>query len=283
MNPVPLTDFFSQLKKLVDIKNIQILPIKITIVQNSNNRIQALKTKGENWAYNEDLKELFIEFHKLDAQKKNELGNLLPEAIRSGSADVFEENASNLLNRIYDYEKTAPDKDILRFFEKIVPKEDYEALESALFLRTAFKNYEDVSQLKRDISVRFGLRGRNISNLCTAGYFEKFFMPLYNQVNHERFGELYELIIRTSSVAVFVHSEKSEKQIFAEIEQKLAISRKYGLEFIHVHAIGNMNVQKVLALLKHKDDYFKDAFHKKIMERDGVLIVEFILKTQKET
>jgi hypothetical protein len=139
---------------------------------------------------------------------------------------------------------------VLNFFRPIIPLEDFEALNSALYLREVFLSNGDVSKLKQDIRKRFGDRGNTIANLCTAGYFEKFLMPLYNS-SKEKFNELYEIIVAKSVLAIFVHSDMTQEQIPKEITYKLEISTKYGIKFIHIHGIGILNVNKIKKTMYH--------------------------------
>ena len=71
---------------------------------------------------------------------------------------------------------------ILEFFAGILSPADYSALKMSLYIRHQMDIHKDVGKLKADIRARFADRGANIANLCTAGYFEKYFIPLYNQL-----------------------------------------------------------------------------------------------------
>ena len=75
----------------------------------------------------------------------------------------------------------------------------------SLFLRSELKRNRNVSGYKNDIREQFGERGANIANLCTAGYFENEFMPLY-ALSHEEFKEYYELAVKEKARALFVHA-----------------------------------------------------------------------------
>jgi len=114
-------------------------------------------------------------------EKKKILGELVRNYIEEGNK-LLELKTDNLLESLYQYNKKNTNRAILNFFEPIIPIEDYEALESALFLRDKFLKGEYINKLKQDIRTRFGDRRNNISNLCTAGYFENLLMTLYKEL-----------------------------------------------------------------------------------------------------
>jgi len=200
---------------------------------------------------------------------------LIKESIKEGNP-ILEINASELLSQLYEYNKENKNNQTLNFFKPIIPLEDFEALESSLYLREVFIKNGDVSKLKQDIRKRFGDRGNTIANLCTAGYFEKFLLPLYNS-SKERFKELYEIIVAKSVLAIFIHSQMSQEQIPKDITNKLRISTKYGIKFIHIHGIGDYNINKIKECLGEQKEYF-DFFQKEIYEKDNIIIVELLLK-----
>ena len=111
-------------------------------------------------------------------------------------------------------------------------------------VREKFDNDEPIADLKRGITMRFGDRGRNICNLCTAKYFEEFLIPLFN-ADKEPFDNIYEDLIKNSMLAVFVNQSMEVDDIPGEIKKKIAISKKYGFNFIHIHGIGQTNIDTI--------------------------------------
>ncbi|MEK6926981.1 MAG: hypothetical protein AABX11_00970 [Nanoarchaeota archaeon] len=241
----------------------------INITKNSHN------SDNKEYFYDKNEGRLDIFLDGLSIDKREKIKEIVKENISAGNT-FLERNTSKLLYRLNDFKNKKEYNSILEFFKNIISITDYEALETSLFLRHIFICGGEVSKFKRDIRERFGERGKNIANLCTAGYFEEFLIPLYNS-SKERFSELYELTVSKSPFAIFVHASMNESEIMAELTSKLEISKKYGLKFIHIHGISERNVRKVKEIIKNQKQYF-DFFEKEIYEKDNIIIVELILK-----
>lgn len=243
--------------------------IAINWNKNSNNQI-----KNENeYHYDEKKKKLEIYLDNLSEEKKDKIAPIFKDYIADGNK-LLEAKTSSLLKKLYKYNKDKNFWPLLKFFKPIIPPKDYEALEASLFLRREFEDRENITRYKENIRKKFGDRGNNIANLCSAGYFEEFLMPLYNS-SKKRFEELYELIMEKSVVAVFVHGKMNEEEIPEEIEDKISISKKYGIDFLHIHGIGERNVDKIKNCIKEKKEYFT-FFEKNIFEKDNIIIVELL-------
>ena len=143
-------------------------------------------------------------------------------------------------------------------------------------MRKKFEKGVSISDLKRDIIMRFGDRGRNISNLCSAGYFEEFLIPLYNS-DKENFERIYEDLIANSMLAVFVNSGMDADDIPKELERKILISKKYGFKFIHVHGIGKKNISTIKEFINSKrKDLFNIEKIRYANPKEHILILELI-------
>lgn len=262
--------FLKKLKSLISVEFNSPL-VAININKNSNNNVKV----AEGLYYDKDKKILDIDLNRLPEEKKKVAKEVIKDYIEEGNK-LLELKTNNCLESLYKYNKKNPNKAILDFFKPIIPSNDYEALESALFLREKFHKREDVNKLKQDIRTRFGDRGNNISNLCTAGYFEELLMPLYNS-SKEEFKRVYEDIVKSSMLALFVHSQMEDKEIPNKITEKLNISKKYGIKWIHIHGIGKSNVKKIKRCIEEKKKFF-DFFEKRIYDSEYIIVVQLLFK-----
>ncbi len=159
---------------------------------------------------------------------------------------------------------------MLDYFKEKLTKEDFEILKVSLFLRTRYRLKENVSRIKSDIIKRFGDRGKNIANLCSAEYFENFIRPLWDTIHksiaskneaNQKFNEIFELIVRNGLLAVFVNYHMTENKLVSQIAGKIEESKKYGFamisEQLYVHALSRANVETVLQWIQNNPGYPK--------------------------
>lgn len=245
----------------------------INITKNSNNQIKFDK----EYFYDQENRILHLALDKLPKETLEKIPEITQQYINEGNR-LLEKNTDGLLENLYKYNKDNKDKSILSFFKPIIPFSDLEALEASLFLRYTFVQNNCVNNLKSDIRKRFGDRGNNIANLATAGYFEEFLMPLYND-SQEMFKKIYDDVVSKSIVAVFVHRGMEPDEITLKISERIKISKKYGIRFIHIHGISKSNVEKINICIKENKEYF-DFFEKKIYENKekDLLVVELLFK-----
>ena len=123
-------------------------------------------------------------------------------------------------------------------------------------MKNVFERGENVSNLKDDIVTRYGDRGRNICNLCSAGYFTSQIKPLYEEMYSQpdfslnKFLAIYEIIVTESPYAFFINSWMSDKQAMDEVLKRMEVSRRYGIKYLNIHGIGRENTEKIATLLK---------------------------------
>lgn len=255
----------------IDIQKLININIHIT---NNSNGFTELDQKG--YFFDKEKETL-----NLIPDKFPELQKELPKITQGYIGEnnkLLELKSYNLLEKLYKYNELATNKGILSFFESIIPNEDYLALESSLFLRKQFLDGEPINELKKGIRNRLGDRGNNIANLCTAGYFEEFLIPLYNS-SQEKFKKIYEDVIGKSILAIFVNRYTNPEEIPTQISRKLDLSKKYGIDFIHIHGISKTNIIKIKECIENNRDYFK-FFDKKVFENDekNIIVIELLLK-----
>jgi len=264
------------LEKLKAIFNIEINKPLINIDFSREIRIE---TPDTAWKIEEtkDGATLLINPDKLTPQQKESLRQIAKE-LPVGKR-ILKRETNDLLNKIYEYNKNdEEDRKILDFFRGVISEEDLEALDASLILRRAFENYEGVDSLKDDIREKFGSRGSRISDLCTAHYFEEFFMPLFNY-SEEEFKKIYEQTINNRILVTFVHGHMDKEEVKNDIKNKITTSRRYGLKVVHLHGIGRKNVGTINAFLKENEEFFKtmNVVYKKTIDKKDLIAIEFLL------
>jgi hypothetical protein len=199
-----------------------------------------------------------INVAKLNEEQKAELRSIIKESYEE-EGELLKENLLRYSGELDEYKEENPDKELLDYFRNKLSREDFEILRISLFLRSRYRLKENVSHIKSDILKRFGDRGKNIANLCSAGYFESFVQPLYEAIHEsienkteaeQKFNEIFELIVRNGLLAVFVHSGMTEGKLASQIMKKMEESKRYGFAMVsdqlYIHALSSQNVNTVL-------------------------------------
>ena len=171
-----------KLKHLVKIKGCTFNFINIQI--NSNNT-------SEKFTSLDGGQTLGINLNKLTQSEKEIVKPLLPEAVAEGAL-LLEDKSKERIEDIESKEGTRDEKEILTFFKGKIPHEDYTALRASLYLRKRFEegaDRDEIAQLKRDIILRYSRRGRNISDLCSAGYFETLIRTIFEEMERSGYSE----------------------------------------------------------------------------------------------
>ena len=251
--------------------------LRIDVNINSPKTIIITKNSGNRLVYDKGTQELSLNYDLMNPEIKKCLSDLAKAQFDKGG--LYESETQKELNNLYNYQKSNDDDNrILAFFKPIIPEDDCQALEVSLYLKKKFgeHKFDEVKKIKEDIRRRFGDRGNNISNLCTAGYFDNFFSTLYENSDEKKFRELYEVIVSKAAMAIFVHNQMDASQINLELERKIKISQKYRLPFIHLHGIGQHNIKIIENWVKDNKDALK-FLKKDIVKKEGIMIVQILL------
>lgn len=254
------------LKKIIKVDKLTISP---KLILNIN-------YKSGNSVFNKD--NIYINYTKLDSEKKEILKMLINENIANGGS-IYEKDTFSRLNDLYEYNKKSnEDKALLELYRDLIPQQDLEILKAALYLRKKFvEKTDDTTKLKRDIIHNFGIRGKNIANLCTAGYFETIIKQLSYELDKKEFLEVYEKIVSTSLIALFVHSDMDVEQIKTDIFAKIEQCKKNGFKYVHIHGIGKRNIEAITRTIDIYESQF-NYYKKYVIKKKNILIVELILE-----
>ena len=153
------------------------------------------------------------------------------------------------------------DKRILDFYKDKLNPDMYKALELSLIVKNAFRNGDDITELKRDISSKYPEFGNNICNMVTEGYFDDHFKGLYSSMFEEdsfdirNYQKKVEKIVKSLPYTVFVNKYKKLDETSGEVNFKLNKLIKYGTGRLLLHALGRNNVDTALKVIEeYKDD-----------------------------
>jgi hypothetical protein len=241
-------EFFNILKKICEKLNITAFNKNITI----NNIIIGKGDFNTKQKIHIKNKEVYIE---LENFTKKEIEKIKPQIIElyNNTKKITSLDFKKQLDLFKNYNITSDykkDEQILIFFKKIISEDDFLALETSLYLRYLFtkKEFTSVKKIKKDIIYKFGDRGKNICNLCSAGYFDRLLKEIYNSdktKDKKEFKKIYELIITNIILAIFVNSTMEFNQIDLEITNKIYANKKYGINDLYIHGLGFKNIKNI--------------------------------------
>lgn len=263
---------------MIDLKKLKgIIPQKeIRLKQDYSIKLNFTTTKGTSHQIFDSEKTLVINVNLLPSREQKNLKSIIATCIENDTAMFVVADKIPLLEKLYQYNDSG-DNRILLFFQPILSRVDWETLRDSLYLRNEFKKHANIQDLKEDIRNRYGERGKTISNLCTAGYFEEVMIPLYNSSKTD-FWEYWNLALDMGITALFVHAQMKIKTISDEIKRRIDLGKKYGLKHIHIHGIGTKNIKNIRKCIEQEKGNLnfteKNIFVDKSL---NVLVVELIL------
>lgn len=235
---------------------------------------------GTFYSWEKQTKVLTFFLENFSTEQKEYLHRIVRQEFESGELIAEKEYQESLL-AYEEYADSNSDQDVLQFFAGFLSADDYEALKMSLYLRDEQKKGQNISKHKKDIREKFGDRGANIANLCTAGYFEDEFMPLYKS-NKQDFNVYYESAVGKKARALFVHSLMGEDEIENEFNLMIAKARKYHMADFRIHGLGAINVTNIKKFFENRKKEENENFEVvKEIERAKPPSVEYSVTFQK--
>lgn len=265
--------WFEKLEKIIHIHDL----INITIVKNEQSK-EKLKFLDGN-------KKIEINTANLNDKELQNVKKKLRKLFDEEKTTFLEKEAKEKIDDIKIKLNLKTTKDVLNFYEDKIPKESLDALEASLYLREAFREGKDITDLKKDIIHRFGLIGKNICNLCSSGYFEGFIKELYLEMSKQpkfslnSFQHLFNEIVINSPFTVFVNQYRKKSDIKTKINSKLKKFQNYGINYLAVHGIGTENVKMIketIDELKNERNDIKTEM--RLESRSSIIQVKIMFK-----
>lgn len=203
-----------------------------------------------------DNRTIVINPDKLNGKQRRSLKHLMPDLLDDVGAIMDEKDAPT----VEAAAASLPDiREVAKKFIPLIPAPDIPLLNACIFLRLKYENGENVESLKGQIVRVYGARGRNFANLCSAGYLEKVFLPIYDELvksdpDHPvevkaRFLSLYRTIVNELPWTEFVAGGQKADAVTAHIVEKMNRNIANGVRYMNIHGLGKTNVEKIIAIL----------------------------------
>lgn len=211
------------------------------------------------YSYDKSNNVLTIVVSKFSGDDKQKLLDLVKSAFNKGEVILKRSNAK-ILDSYSRYSKKNEDKVIIDFFQGSIPADDLDALKASLYIRSEVKKGHAIHGLKNDIREKYGERGANIANLCSANYFENELIPLLNNATREEFEEYYELAVGKKARALFVHSGMGINEIRNEFNSMIEKGLKYHMSDFRIHGMGITNVANLKTFFSEREKGENERF-----------------------
>lgn len=266
--------FWDKLKDLVkiDLSRLTSL-VHIEINNNSNNR------SSNKYEINEESKTLGISINKLTAEEKRKLKEIIELQLQENTP-LLETKSKQTVDDIKS--KEASSKEILEFFSDKLSDKDLKIIKAALYVREVFNDAKSITRLKAEIIRRYGDYGRNVTNLCSANYFEEWIIPAYQELKKttpdkeelkRRFQKFYSTIVNELPFTEFIGRATSLGEIEEIITDKIMKNIEYGHRFFNIHGIGRANIDKIREIVQKLEQNIP-GLHKSIQEEDNIILVK---------
>jgi hypothetical protein len=199
---------------------------------------------------------VIIDPNGLSGKQKRGLKNVLPELLDESGAIVDESSVPTVdavLSELHQIHEA------VKKLTPIIPPADIPLLNACVFLRIRFDKNECVEGLKGQIMTVYGTRGGNFANLCSAGYLETWFLPMYNELVRSnpgdpseakaRFIVIYNTILNELPWTEFVGFKVSAETVKKHILEKMTRNIENGVRYMNIHSLGEKNVDKIMGIL----------------------------------
>ncbi|HXS99389.1 MAG TPA: hypothetical protein VN915_01830 [Elusimicrobiota bacterium] len=192
--------------------------------------------------------ELKINLSGMTPEQIKATAEILKDGFFNRGQTFVEKTSSDTILEVRKVE--AKNQEILDALKPFVSADDHMAVRAALFLRDEYQAGKNVNKLKHQMVTRFGKRGANIANLCSAGYLD----GVPDQIEkarqspgfaEERLRKWFDLFVAESAFAVFVKAEDNETATRKFIVEKITTNASYGIHRLVIHGIGKDNLNKI--------------------------------------
>lgn len=218
-----------------------------------------MSRSGSLYSYDSKEKELIINVCGLQLSDKPLILELIKKTYNDGEL-VWKYSKNEALHSYGKFSQESKANDILQLFSKILSKDDFDALKMSFYVRDLSKKKIPIHTHKMDIKDRFGDRGVNICNLCSAGYFENELKSLYDHDTVPEFNKYYELVVGKKARALFVHSGMSVHDIETEVLVMVDKAIKYHMSDFRIHGIGKLNVACIKKFVSERTEEDKENY-----------------------
>lgn len=203
-----------------------------------------------------DKRSININFAQITPEELPKVLEALNATVKQDGDLLLEKKANSTLQDLKVVGNKPENVALVDFFTGKIKAVDLDILRASLYIKEVHERGQPVGQLRDDLVIRYGSRGRNISNLCTAGYFTSELMPLYQMMEQlpdfttDKYQEAFNKIVNTFPFAIFVSTYMTRESVLEEVQKKMKMNKGYGINHMNIHGISEVNVSKIQWVLQ---------------------------------
>lgn len=133
-----------------------------------------------------------------------------------------------------EFEKQSDQNDLIDFFTGKIPDEDLQYLRTGLYIRQLSITNKKKAVAIRERAIVNNKRARYIINMASAGYFENYIKPIFENNPKDEALREYENVIQYLPEFIFVNNAMKVQDIVNAVQMRLDQKEKYHL---HVRQI----------------------------------------------
>lgn len=200
-------------------------------------------------------------FNITDKDIDEETKKILQESFHSGKIQFLYKNSEQEISGYNAFAQNSPIEELTSFFSRKISPEDILLLRTGLYVQH-LNNIGDVDQAIRirDHASK-DRRSRNIINLASAGYFESYIKPIFENNEPEIATIEYNDIVRYMPETIFINNKMAPEDIALEVDDKIQEKEQYHIAVskIMINGIGQQCIQSIeeaIIILNKKYPHF---------------------------
>ena len=160
--------------------------------------------------------------------------SLLREQFAKGELQFVYQPSDIELVGYNEFEKQSNQIDLIKYFADKISSEDLQYLRTGLYIRQLSTTDKKRAVAIKERAAIGNKRARNIINMASAGYFENYIKPIFENSPKDEANKEYENIVKYLPEFIFVNNAMSIQDIVDEVQSRLEQKEKYHL---HVQQI----------------------------------------------
>jgi hypothetical protein len=223
--------------------------LDIHATNNSQSRKQIIKPVNSGSG---DQKVLVLNVARLGKEELAEAQKVFKEEFDKSDVLLVNDETKRLANGIDVSESTTKNGEIVEYFGDKLKPTDWQIFRTGLYINYLIEAGMPTTEIRRGVLATYGIRGRNILNLASAGHFESHIKPLYQEMSKAEnftseifYGE-FERILHEMPFAIFVNHSTDMKTLCRMIDEKIEQGKKNMIKErrLYIHGWGS-NVRTI--------------------------------------